>query len=430
VAIALAALALEGCATYRPQPLPASPALANAAAAPDARWSVEDVVALALRDSPDLIAVRVQHGVALAQRRQDGLLPDPSFSGAILPLVAGPGSTLAWNASLTEDIRAIVTLKARRAGAKAAALQVDAQILWAEWRTAAQARLLATQLIEGERALAIQRQAAQLLSDRQARLARALASGDESLGVTAPDLAAFQTARAQAEATVRDQQSRRHQLNALLGREPDADLPLSDALDTAQPDLGSVDAMAAGLVQRRPDLIALRLGYQAQEARTRLAVLDQFPAFSLGPTGGSDNSNVRNAGPQIGTSLPIFDGGRGDVGLQRATRAQLRAEYQARLDTAYGELRGAVAELRADQAALDAVRADLPAALRAMEQARRALDAGALDDLAYADLAVAYFNKAGEAQVLEQTVQEQALAIDAITGAGLPSISSLPDDAQ
>jgi len=425
------ALALASCATYQPAPLPATPTLARSSEpAPADRWTASDVVAMVLRDNPDLKAVRTQLAVAQAARIQAGLLPDPTISGAYLPLMAGVGTTAAWNAALSEDLRGLVTLSARREGAKAAELQVDAQVLWQEWQTAAQAKLLFVQIVEGDRALAVQRESSALFAERDRRLQAALARGDASLAAVAPDLAALQAARAQVDTSERQQLSRRHQLNALLGREPDASLPLAENAMVAEPDLTRVDQRGADISKRRPDLIALRLGYRAQEARVRLAVLMQFPVFDLGLAGASDNSNVRNLGPQISTSLPIFDGNRGDVAVQRATRAQLRAEYQARLDAAYGQLRAAVSELKASEAALAVVGADLPGARRAKDQAERALEAGAIDELAYADLAGAFFAKASEAATLEESVLEQRLAIGAITGDGLPAVQDLPDTAE
>ena len=420
------ALGLFGCASYRAEPLPAL-AEGRRPQAPAPPMTVTAVVAAALADNPDLRAARAQRGVAEAQRRQAGLLPDPTLSGAILPLLAGVGSTMAWNASLSEDLRAVVTLKARRAGAKAAFEQVDAQLLWQEWQLAAQAELLAVQTIEGERALAVLRQTQALFAARSERLQRALAQGNVTLQATAPDLAALQSAHAQIDAAERQQLARRHQLNALLGREADAPLSLAGAADLPLLDLKQIDRLAAEMARRRPDLIALRLGYQAQEARTRAAVLTQFPLLNLGLTGGSDNSNVRNGGPQFTLALPIFDGNRGDVAVQTATRAQLAAEYQARLQAAYGQIRAAVSELNTAKRQLMELRADLSGAQRTADQAVRVFDSGALDELAYVDLLSARFAKQGEIIALEQTVLEQQAALIALVGAGLPSIDHLPD---
>ena len=428
-ALAMALLA-AGCASYRPLPLPTAPTPTVATAPfPAGPLTSEQITALVLRDNPDLIAARRQKGVARAQLLQAGLLPDPNFTGAILPLVAGPGSTLAWNAVVQEDVRALITLKARKQGARDATLQVDAQLLWQEWQAVGQARLLFAQIVSGERAMKVLVETRQVFADRTARLDRALAQGNTTLAVAAPDVAALQAARAQVDALERQQLARRHQLNALLNREADAPLLLADAPPAPPADLTAIDASAAEIARRRPDLIALRLGYRAQEDRTRLAILMQFPALNLGAGGGSDNSNVRNVGPQFSTTVPIFDRNRGDIALQRATREQLRAEYQARLDAAYAQARAAVAELQQAERQLAVVRADLPGTRRAADRAAAAFQAGALDELGYVDLISANLTKEEEILTLEQTVLEQQVALSTLTGAGLPSIDTLPDTA-
>ncbi len=89
--------------------------------------SIRQVAILAVENSPDLIAARAQHGVAQAQVLQAGLLPNPQITGAILPLVAGVGTTAAWNAGMNEDVRTIITLSSTRRAARSSADQVDAQ---------------------------------------------------------------------------------------------------------------------------------------------------------------------------------------------------------------------------------------------------------------------------------------------------------------
>ncbi|HEX3995900.1 MAG TPA: hypothetical protein VHX39_32425, partial [Acetobacteraceae bacterium] len=151
-------LALAGCGAPADLPLPAQPNLADDlgslhhdginVAAP---LTVTQVALLAVQNDPDLRAVRAQHGLAQAQVLQVGLLPNPQFTGAFLPLVAGVGSTPAYNAGISEDIRALITLSSSRKAARASAGQVDAQILWQEWQVIGQARLLAVDIIEAER---------------------------------------------------------------------------------------------------------------------------------------------------------------------------------------------------------------------------------------------------------------------------------------
>ena len=114
------ALALAGCAAGD-LPLPTRPELAGSLS--DLRHeqvtlgpplSVSAIAVLAVQNDPDLRATRAQHGVAQAQLLQAGLLPNPQLNAAALPLLLGPGSTMAWNAGLTEDIKALITLSSRR----------------------------------------------------------------------------------------------------------------------------------------------------------------------------------------------------------------------------------------------------------------------------------------------------------------------------
>lgn len=61
------------------------------------------------------------------------------------------------------------------------------------------------------------------------------------------------------------------------------------------------------LTDRRPDLLALRFGYAAQDEGLRAAILSQFPDLILGATGSSDSSKVINIGPNAQVGLPLFD---------------------------------------------------------------------------------------------------------------------------
>ena len=139
---------LAGCAAYTPLDLPGRPALAPSLAhlrhpAPGRALTPDDLALLAAENSPDLAAVRTQHATAAAAVLQASILPNPNIVGAILPLAAGLGDTTAWNAAISEDIVPLITLHQRKRGARAAAAQVDAQILWQAWQTMYQQQQIA-----------------------------------------------------------------------------------------------------------------------------------------------------------------------------------------------------------------------------------------------------------------------------------------------
>jgi outer membrane protein TolC len=428
----LLACVLAACASYHPLPLPASPGLAASLTALEGAppagtaLSVTDVARLAVLNSPDLRAIRAQHGVGAAQLLQAGLPPNPQVTGAILPLAAGRGDTTAWNAGLNYDIKSLITLSTRCRSARDSAHQMDAQIVWQEWQTMGQARLLAIDLIEGERSLRLLQGAEALLADRQSRSEAALAAGNATLSIVAPDIAAVQAARTQTRDAQRQLLSKRHQLNALLGLLPDVQLPLAATPDLPPFDAASVEQNLRGLAARRPDLIALQLGYRAEDAKVRAAILGQFPNLTFGVTGGSDNANVRNVGPQIGVELPIFDHGQGNIAIERATRRQLHDEYAARLAAADGQVRAMLSEIALLTRQLTAVRAELPGLQRAATRAQSAFVAGSIDDRSYVDLVSARYAKEQDLVTIEQSLLDQQVALATLTGAGMLPVSLEP----
>lgn len=421
--------ALGACTTYAPLPLDRSTA---GAAGPEqlahddplpAHLGVDDVALLALRNNPDLRAVRAQHGLAQAQLRAAGILPNPSLGASFAFLLSGPGSTGALSASLSQDVRSLVLISNRRAVARGAAASVDAAVAWQEWQTLAKARLLAIDTIMAARQAALLRQAVELLQDRLARSRRALADGDATLAAQVPDLVAAADLRRQLDDLERQQAARRRDLAAFLGLAPDAPLALGDQVELAPVDLDAVRKAVDGLADRRPDLVALQLGYRAQEERLRGAILAQFPLFSLGAVGGRDTSNVRTLGPQVTLDLPIFDRNQGNIAIEGATRQQLHDEFSARLVAARSEVLALLADQRT---LLEQYRSRMEQVIEldaAAQGADDALRTGNLDERAWVDLVSARNAKRLEIMVLEQNLMDQQTVIALLAGVGMPPIS-------
>src|SRR6267154_3407638 len=134
---------LSACATYQPLPLRTHAhlkhslsELAHSGVRIDQPLSVYDVAVLAVENNPDLLAARLQRGVARAQVLEAGLLPNPSISASYLFLLnpgVGGAAFDAVAAAVTQDIQKTITMKGRLRAAQAAALQVDASVLWEEW---------------------------------------------------------------------------------------------------------------------------------------------------------------------------------------------------------------------------------------------------------------------------------------------------------
>lgn len=429
--IVLPALLLAGCAHYTALPLAEAPPLAASldrldrapAAAP---LSVEQVVDLALANNPDLKAARLKRAVAAGQTKQAGILPNPSLSGAFLPLLSGVGTVPAWNIGITQDIKSIITYRSRRRAAVDSERQVAADIVWQEWQVAGQARQIATDLIMGARSRPSYVAAYRLLTDRNAKLEQALAARTVTLVTVAPDRIALQAARTALDALDQRQLALMHQLDALLGLRADVAVPLAAQADLPPFDIAPIRASLSTLPDRRPDLIALRLGYAAADEQVRQAILAQFPDLILGGSVASDNAKVINGGPNATIGLPIFDRNQGNIAISRATRAQLNADYSARLAATIGTVEAMLSEIEQLAAQLEIARRDLPAAALAARHAQAAFGASNLDERGYVDLVSNSFTREQDIMTLELALLDRRIAIQTLVGAGLPMVDPSP----
>jgi outer membrane protein TolC len=384
---------------------------------------IEEVALLALRNNPDLVAARAQAGLAQAQMFTAGIAPNPSVNGSYGFLLSGPGTTGALAAGLSQDLKSLVTLSSRRTSAGHAARAVDARLLWQEWQTVAKARLLTVDLIEGERLRRILDEHVTQLQDMLARNHDALARGDTTLTALIPDLSAAASARTQLDDLQRQQQTRRRDLNVFLGLSPLAMLRLGDSVELPVVNVAAMEHILTSLADRRPDLVALQLGYQSQEENVRGAILAQFPMLSLGISGGHDTSEVRTLGPQITIDLPFFNRNQGNIAVETATRQQLHDEFTARLTTAKAEIQSLLADMALLHNQLAAQQPQLAELEQTAARAQSAYGARNLDERNYVDVLSARRSKQQDFLVIERTLLEQQIAVATLIGAGMPPVT-------
>ena len=434
----LAALLLGGCASYHPEPLPTTPQLAASVQGlqvarsrialpvlghytidPDKPLDATGLAILAVLGNPQLKAERARLGVARAQAFDAGLLPDPQLSlTRDFPGNSVGATTSAFNLGLSYDIAALITHHAATRAAQQAATQVDLQVLWAEWQTVAQARLLYTQLSGNAARLALLEQERRLFEQRLHRSQAALAQGNVTRLDVDAQLVPLQSLTQTLQGIERQQLGLQSQLHALLGLLADVPLPLAAAQPPAVPDAAQVNTALAQLPRIRPDLMALQAGYAAQEQKVWQAVLGQFPAFSLGFTRARDTAGVNTVGFGVSISLPLFNRNQGVIATQRATRTQLRADYQARLDQADADVRQAQADLALLQRQRQTLLTALPALEAAEAAAQQALQHGGMTLLEFINQRTALLDQRLALQANAQQQAEQVLALQLLTGLG------------
>ena len=115
-------------------------------------------------NDPELRSEQGQVDLARANLLQSSLLPNPSASVSYGALLGGAGGfSPAWSASLTEDIKSILTYHTRVKSVRFQSRQVNADLLWQEWQVAQKARLLALDLYYGGQSLGLSRRELNLL---------------------------------------------------------------------------------------------------------------------------------------------------------------------------------------------------------------------------------------------------------------------------
>ena len=337
---------------------------------PSRPLDMDEVAMIAVVHNPDLKAMRGQVGVAEAQAFAAGLLPNPQLSVAYGVLITGVGATTSSaTATLGEDIVPLLTRSARRRAAAANERSVRLNLLWQEWQIVSEARTLFARAVELDRQRALIDEYRKLFSDRYQSSNTAMQQGNEILPTVVSDLAALQAVETQLHDIEQTILKNRHDLNALLGLAPEVQLRLADKVSAPAIDTPKLTAILRDLARRRPDLLALMAGYEAEEEKLRQAIIEQFPKLNVAPNYTNDTTPVYTAGPTLTIGLPIFDHNQGNIAIERATRQHLHDEYQARLDTAYG----AASRLRADRGAVSGEPREHPPAARCSGRRRPCL---------------------------------------------------------
>jgi len=440
---ALAALA--GCASYTPEPLPPARELVERKTPDMERLKVaakelhhpllrpvtidlsdglspDEAAVLAVLANPELVAVRGAHGEAAAQLVTAGLLPNPSLAAELDHPHGGnaEGTVNAYNLGLGIDVTSLIGRAARVAEASATLDAVDLGIAWQEWQTAQAARLAVIRLAMLERRLELVRSEAGFESKTVEVLERAMEQGDATVQDVGVHRSALEMLR-QIEGTLdRAEAATRSRLNLLLGLPPESRLkvvlPRERAGCATLPDAQKLTARAA---ETRLDLKALELGYQAQEARVRQAVLAQFPSLSIGIAAQRNESDIKFLGGFINLSLPIFDRAQGRIAGERATRSRLEHEYEARLAAVQADVTRLVEEDRLLDGQIATASRGISSLARIEAAEREGVASGDVDRLAWQSVRAHLFDLKLEEASLLQARLEGRVALETAVGGGV-----------
>ena len=431
---------LAGCVSYQPRPLGTQSTLQTDVAHisidrsqmplpelvahefnAEGGLGMTDIAMLAVVNNPDLKVARADARISHAQAFSAGLLPDPQFHfGLDFPYNA-VGAVTAFNMSLSEDILALIQHAANRKAAQEDARKTDLNLLWQEWQVVAKARTLFVKVTQDDRLMEILAQNRVLFADRYDRTQAALDRGLMTIDAVTPQLTALQDVDRQIRDLERLNNTDKHDLNALLGLAPEVPVPLKGPIVVPPMDPERVLSVLPDLPRRRPDLIALQYGYNAEDQRYRAAILGQFPALTLGFNHARDTTPIYTAGFGVTLSLPIFNGNRGNIAIGEATRERLHEDYQNRLNTANGDVRRILDEHRVNARQLAEIERELADLSRAAAKADLAFQSRHIDALAFANVQISLLAKQVEQLNLEQSILLQRVALQTMIGGELPT---------
>ena len=426
-------LQLAGCAVYQPAPLPspdleprslaelaiaphAHPMLASAPvdlAAPLSEW---DLARITLAISPDLAALRSQADVAEAQLFASGLLPDPQLSVG-LGNPSGAGLVTVLSGALAIELSSLLTRAPRQDAARANVEAAHHDLGWREWLTINQVRTLVRRIDALQHQRSFATDASELARRRLAIDRDNLALGDARIDDVSLSQIAFVDAQDRALALSRALRSTQLQLTALVGLSPRIELtlaPAEPAEDGRACDV--VPTLSARALASRLDLMALRDGYQAQEAQLHAATRTALPLPQLSLSRDRDSGAIWTSGATATLALPLWNRGRGDIAVAQATRTQLAAEYRARVHQMNADIAALCVDLDALTQQREALAVELPSLREAGARLASASGEGGVSRVSFEAVRAALLDKELALLGIDQAQSEAQVALETAVG--------------
>jgi len=389
--------------------------------------SLDEAAILAVVANPGLRAERDRLGLARAQVLKAGILPNPRVSAGLERPTGGPtkGTVNAYNAQIEWDITSLISRTAELEAQRKDLRSVELDVAWKEWQVAEAARLAFVRLFWAQKRYALLKAAEKAMKERLDILEQAASQGNE----TALDLNAARAASSQFELEFLkaggDLEKERLALNQAVGLPPGYGIVLQDMDIAGWPDEFLGKDLSEDLDNRRLDLVALKEGYEGEEARLRGEILKQFPKMALGIVRARDTGAIVTTGLTVSIELPVFDRNQGNIAIEQATRQRLFDEYMARLFDARSQIASIANDMGAIRAQADASQQAAMDKRRLLESVRSSFERGDIGAIGYYQVLEEFLNKELETLGLKGNMCELAVALEASSGLYAPLSSSL-----
>ncbi len=416
---------LSGCTTYEAKPLNYDLNLpqtltqlkggAGLGASSSVNLDVYQVATIALLNNRDLNLRRSQLQVNEAQLINAKLFADPQLSTNFdKPGSNTPGLVTAWGVGLSYDVMSLITHDSQVNSVEYQVQQAKLDMQWQEWQVVQQARMLFLKSQSEQQQLNLLASSLQLYQERFQRSEAAMNQGNVTLDTVSTDLTSLVDLTSQVNQLSQTHRETQQALSELMGLDSRVVVNLKTMDVPKELNLQQINTALNKISEKRPDLLALEKGYKSQEMRVYQAVLSQFPSISIGFNHASDTGGVVTNGLNVSLNLPIFNGNKGVIAQERATREQLRLEYNNRVNQSANQVNNLIEKRHALNEQLDSLNLYLPVLKTMVEQAKPAYNRGDLNALVYISLENGWIQKQLERLNVLQQISLNEIALETL----------------
>jgi outer membrane protein TolC len=162
--------------------------------------------------------------------------------------------------------------------------------------------------------------------------------------------------------------------------------------------------------------MALKRGYESQEERVHIAVMQQFPQISIGFDQARDNANVYTTGFGVSMTVPILNRNKGQIAINRATRQQLFDQYTSRFFQARADIAELLITIALINKQIILVRHAIPDLANLVKAYQSAIEIGQVDVYNYYVAWNNLTNKKIDLLTLELQLVQAGIALEVASG--------------
>jgi cobalt-zinc-cadmium efflux system outer membrane protein len=285
-----------------------------------ATLKLDEAVAWALQNNPELAALRQQHGIAAAAVVIANTYPfNPTWTDKLFgdtgPASAGITSHFATEQRVDLQLELHHQRRYRRQAACAALTRADWEIAFQEENLALRVIRAFDAVLYYQAKLDLAQKTVRLNEDTVEKVRRLLKGATAKAG----DLILAESEVDSSRALLGPAQGYRLRAAADLRRAlgvTEETYHVQGSLDAPLPPPGEPEALVGTALERRPDLQARQAAITEAEARVRLARADRLGNPTIGPDFEYNETRVSFIGTQIVLPLPLINRHRGEI-LQR-----------------------------------------------------------------------------------------------------------------